>query len=186
MDTDGDGYREDPQGNKLVVNYAAMSGDAISEPLAKFYIQNWKDVGIHVELVDGRLLEFNAFYDRVKGDDPAIDIYGGAWGTGTNIDPSGLYGRTASFNYTRFTSDKNDQLLKDGTSEKAFDDAYRRDIYNQWQAYMSEEAPVIPTLNKFSLVAVNNRIKNYDIKVDADYDTFAHLELTSDKPEVGK
>lgn len=72
-----------------------------SESLAKFYLQNWKDVGLHVELVDGRLLEFNSFYDRVQKDDPGIDIFGGAWGTGSDVDPGGLYGRGASFNYSR-------------------------------------------------------------------------------------
>ncbi|KEO79597.1 oligopeptide ABC transporter substrate-binding protein [Paenibacillus polymyxa] len=188
VDTNGDGYREDPKGKELVLHYAAMSGDATAESLAKFYLQNWKDVGLHVELVDGRLLEFNSFYDRVQKDDPGIDIFGGAWSTGSDIDPSGLYGRGASFNYSRFTSEENDKLLREGVSVKAFDDNYRKDIYNQWQAYMSEEAPIVPTLFRYSLEAVNNRVANYDITRGKEYDadTFANITLTAEKAEVAQ
>ena len=43
-----------------------MSGSDVSEPLAKFFIQSWKDIGLKVELLDGRLHEFNSFYDMIK------------------------------------------------------------------------------------------------------------------------
>ena len=89
-----------------------MSGGETAEPIAQFYMQNWADVGIKVQLLDGRLHEFNSFYDQVEADDPKIDIYQGAWGVGSDPNPSGLYGRTAAFNYTRYTSEKNDELLE--------------------------------------------------------------------------
>ena len=68
-----------------------MSGGETAEPIANWYIQNWEDVGIKVQLTDGRLHEFNSFYVMVEADDPKIDIYQGAWGTGPDPDPSGLY-----------------------------------------------------------------------------------------------
>ena len=43
-----------------------MSGSEIQEPLSQYYIQQWKSIGLNVELVDGRLLDFNNFYDRLK------------------------------------------------------------------------------------------------------------------------
>ena len=64
-----------------------MSGGETAEPIANWYIQNWEDVGIKVQLLDGRLHEFNSFYDMVEADDPKIDIYQGAWGTGSDPDP---------------------------------------------------------------------------------------------------
>ncbi|WP_322922925.1 oligopeptide ABC transporter substrate-binding protein [Paenibacillus campi] len=184
VDKDGDGFREDPKGNKLVINFAAMSGDSVAEPLAQFYIQNWKDIGLNVQLVDGRLQEFNSFYDRISKDDPAIDIYAGAWGTGTDVNPAGLYGRTAQFNYSRYTSDENDKLLKEGVSEKAFDDAYRKDVYNQWQQLMVDDAPVIPTLYRYALTGINKRVKNFSVAYGAGYggDILAGIELTSETP----
>ncbi|WP_322904345.1 oligopeptide ABC transporter substrate-binding protein [Paenibacillus campi] len=184
VDKDGDGFREDPKGNKLVINFASMSGDSVAEPLAQFYIQNWKDIGLNVQLLDGRLQEFNSFYDRIGNDDPSIDIYQAAWGTGTDVNPAGLYGRTAQFDYSRYTSDENDKLLKEGVSEKAFDDSYRKDVYNQWQQLMVNDAPVIPTLYRYQLTAVNKRIKNLDITYGSGYDGdgWADIELTADKP----
>ncbi len=184
VDKDGDGFREDPKGNKLVINFAAMSGDSVAEPLAQFYIQNWKDVGLNVQLLDGRLQEFNSFYDRIEKDDPDVDIYSAAWGTGTDVNPAGLYGRTAQFDYSRYTSDENDKLLKEGVSEKAFDNSYRKDVYKQWQELMIEDAPVIPTLYRYGLTAINKRIKNFDISYGSGYgaDSLADIEVTADKP----
>ena len=80
----------------------------------------------------------------------------------------GLYGRTASFNYTRYTSEKNDELLAAGTSEKAFDSEYRKDIYNQWQALMVEDVPVAPTVYRYVLTGVNKRVVNYSIDPGSD------------------
>ncbi|MGN7386090.1 oligopeptide ABC transporter substrate-binding protein [Sporosarcina sp. SAFN-015] len=168
VDTNGDGFRENDKGEEFVLNFASMSGGETAEPIAQFYIQNWADVGIKVQLLDGRLHEFNSFYDMVEADDPKIDIYQGAWGTGTDPDPSGLYGRDAAFNYTRYTSEKNDELLAAGTSEKAFDSDYRKDIYKQWQQLMVEEVPVAPTVYRYYLMGVNKRVVNYSIDPDSD------------------
>ncbi|MBP3950050.1 oligopeptide ABC transporter substrate-binding protein [Bacillus suaedae] len=162
-DVDGDGIREDKDGNPLVINFASMSGDDIAEPLSQYYIQAWKEVGLNVQLLDGRLQEFNTFYDRVEADDPAIDIYQGAWGVGIDVDPTGLYGRTAPYNYTRYASEENDRLLAEGVSEEAFDVDYRKDIYNQWQQLMVDEIPAFPTLYRAAVVPVNNRVHNYSI-----------------------
>lgn len=164
VDVDGDGFRENDKGEPFVLNFASMSGGEIAEPLAQYYIQQWGDVGIKVQLLDGRLHEFNSFYDMVEADEPKIDIYQGAWGTGTDPDPSGLYGRTAAFNYTRYTSEKNDELLKAGTSIDAFDADFRKDIYSQWQELMVDEVPVAPTLYRYYLMGANERVVNYSIQ----------------------
>ena len=163
-DVDGDGIREDADGNEFVLNFASMSGGETAEPIAEWYIQNWADVGIKVQLTDGRLHEFNSFYDMVETDDPKIDIYQAAWGTGSDPDPEGLYGRTAAFNYTRFTSEKNDELLAKGTSEESFDLDKRKAIYDEWQELMVEEVPVAPTVYRYKLTAINKRIANFSIE----------------------
>lgn len=161
VDVDGDGFREDPDGNEFVLNFASMSGGETAQPIAQYYMQNWADVGIKVQLLDGRLHEFNSFYDMVKADEPKIDIFQGAWSVASDPDPSGIYGRTSAFNYSRFTSEKNDELLAAGTSEKAFDPEYRKDIYKQWQALMADEVPVAPTVYRYYLTGVNKRVVNY-------------------------
>lgn len=165
-DVDGDGIREDKDGNPLVITYATASSDEISEPLAQYYIQAWGAVGLKVELLDGRLHEFNSFYDRVgdKGnDDPAIDIYSAAWTVGIDVNPNGLYGTDAIYNFSRWENEDNTRLIAEGISEKAFDVAKRKEIYNEWQQLMTEEVPVFPTVYRSLVVPVNKRVLNYAI-----------------------
>ena len=112
------------------------------------------------------LQEFNSFYDRVGDtgeDDPAIDIYQAAWGVGIDVNPSGLYGRDAIYNFPRWSHEENDRLLAQGISEEAFDPDKRKEIYKQWQQLMTDEVPVFPTLYRSVLVPVNNRVHNYAI-----------------------
>lgn len=163
-DVTGDGIRENPDGEELVINFASMSGGDTAEPIANYYIQSWEAVGLKVQLLDGRLQEFNTFYDRVEADDPDIDIYQGAWGTGSDVDPSGLYGRNAQFNYTRYASEENDELLAEGASEASLDIAHRQEVYKDWQQLMVDEIPVFPTLYRAVLVPVNNRVTDYSIQ----------------------
>ncbi|MDQ7863664.1 ABC transporter substrate-binding protein [Peribacillus frigoritolerans] len=66
VDTNNDGIREDADGKEFKINFASMSGSDVSEPLARYYIQQWEQVGLDVELQDGRLHEFNSFYDLLK------------------------------------------------------------------------------------------------------------------------
>ncbi|MCZ0703631.1 peptide/nickel transport system substrate-binding protein [Natronobacillus azotifigens] len=185
-DVTGDGFREDPDGNELVINFASMSGGDTAEPLARYYIQSWEAVGLNVQLLDGRLIEFNSFYDRVgqRGeDDPAIDIYQAAWGVGSDVDPSGLYGPNAIFNFPRYESEGNDELLARGLSEEAFDHAYRQEVYSEWQEFMVEEIPVFPTVYRAILVPVNNRVVNYNIPTNAGSEIYRYqIGVTQEEP----
>lgn len=165
-DTNDDGFVENLDGEEFKLNFASMSGGDTAEPLANYYIQSWKEVGINVELLDGRLQEFNTFYDRIGeqgNDDPDVDIYMGAWGVGSDVDPAGLYGTDAMFNFPRYENEKNTELLKDGVSDDAFDLEYRQNVYKEWQELMVEEIPVFPTLYRAVLVPVNDNVLNYTI-----------------------
>src|SRR5699024_8267891 len=97
-------------------------------------------------LYEGRLHEYVAFYDMLNKDKPGIEIFAGANGIGDDPDPTGHFGRNSVGNITRYTSEKNDELLEAGVSEKAFDLDYRKDIYNEWQALMTEDAWLSPIL----------------------------------------
>ncbi|WP_040978755.1 oligopeptide ABC transporter substrate-binding protein [Oceanobacillus jeddahense] len=162
-DVDGDGMRETPDGEELVINFASMEGGDTAEPIVDYYIQSWEQVGLNVEKLEGRLHEANAFYDRVEEDDPDIDIYQGIWGTGSDVDPSGLYGPEAPFNYPRYQSEENDRLIAEGNSEESFDLEHRQAVYDEWQELMVEDIPVFPTLYRLSLEAVNERVTDYSV-----------------------
>lgn len=183
VDTDNDGIREDSDGEPLQINFASMEGGETAEPIAQYYIQAWNEVGLDVQLTDGRLLEFNSFYDRIEADDENIDIYQAAWGTGTDPAPNGLYARNAAFNYTRWATEENDQFMADFTSSEAFDEEFQRNTFVEWQKYFSEEAPVIPTLFRQQVMPVNNRVKHFDYAHNPADDFGWHtVEVTADAP----
>lgn len=183
VDTDNDGIREDSDGEPLQINFASMEGGETAEPIAQYYIQAWKEVGLDVQLTDGRLLEFNSFYDRIEADDENIDIYQAAWGTGSDPAPNGLYARNSAFNFTRWATEENDQFMADFISAEAFDEEFQRNTFVEWQKYFSEEAPVIPTLFRQEVMPVNNRVKHYDYANNPADDFGWHtVEVTADAP----
>ncbi|UUX34096.1 oligopeptide ABC transporter substrate-binding protein [Fundicoccus culcitae] len=181
VDNDGDGFVEDPNGEAFTLGFASMSGGETAEPLAQYYLQSWQAIGINVELVDGQLMEFNSFYDRVEADDPAIDVFQAAFGTGGDPNPSGLYSRDSQFNYSRFVTEENDALIAAIESEDAFDPEVRQQAFHDWQAYMMEEIPTIPTLYRYNLMAVNNRVKGYDMAIGTDV-KWTEIGLTAEQP----
>ncbi|PKR82543.1 oligopeptide ABC transporter substrate-binding protein [Heyndrickxia camelliae] len=183
-DKDGDGLREDPDGKKFHINFLSMSGGETAEPLAKFYMQCWKNVGLDVSLVDGRLAEFNSFYDMVEADDPKVDVFAGAWSTGSDVDPYGLYGEDVAFNFSRYVNEENSKLLEEGHSEKALDHDYRKQVYEDWQKLMNDELPVIPTLFRYGLTAVNNRVKDYTIEPGKTTFVWSDVSVSSNNPDV--
>jgi peptide/nickel transport system substrate-binding protein len=178
MDVDGDGFREDPNGKPFTITWATMDGEN-AETIAQFKIQCWADVGLKVELYNGRLTEFNAFYDAVEFDDPDIDMYDAAWQTGYDPNPASLWGHFSPANYTRYTSATFDAITNDIASDKAWDNEFLIQRYHDWQKTFFEEAPAIPTLWRMGIMAVNNRVKNYTT-VATDIVQSSHLiELTA-------
>ena len=180
-DTNGDGIREDKKGQPLKINFAMMSGSEISEPLSQYYLQQWKEIGLDVALVDGRLLEFNNFYERVETDDPAIDCYSAAWGLASDPNPSGFYGKSSNANYPRYTSEKIQSILDKISSEDALDPAKMKEFYDEFQQVAFEEVPFIPFLNRVDFLPVNKRVKNYDFTWDTKFD-WSKIELTAAEP----
>ena len=181
VDKDGDGIREDKDGNPLEIRLATMSGDDIAEQITQYWLQNWSDIGLKVTLTTGRSIEFNAFYDKVQADDPEIDIFMGAWGTGTNPSPMGLYSNDAAFNFSRFATEESQELLVAIDSPEAFDTDFRKEKLLAWEELMAEEAPVIPMNNRLEITPVNKRVKNFSIDYTSDLG-LEDVQLTADAP----
>ena len=183
-DVDGDGIREGKDGKPFKINLAMMSGSEIQEPLSQYYIQQWKSIGLNVELVDGRLLDFNNFYDRLKADDPAIDCFFAAFGYGSDPQQMSLFGKNSQFNKARYTSETFEKALEAQISPEALDEAKRIEIYHNYDKIFMEELPVAPQLNKMEYIVVNKRVKEYDWKYDTDMKGFdwSKIEVTAKEP----
>jgi len=180
-DVDGDGIREDKAGKKFTIRLATMAGSETDDAIDEYFRQNWKEVGLDVQLTTGRPIEFNAFYDKVQADDPEIDMFMAAWGTGTNPSPKGLYSEGAEFNFSRFVSTDLTKLLKDIDSKESMDLEKRTKAFRAWQEYMSEEAMVVPTFFRTEVIPVNKRVKNYNVDY-ANSTELQDIELTADAP----
>ncbi|TLQ20311.1 oligopeptide ABC transporter substrate-binding protein [Lactobacillus helveticus] len=157
-------YRVQPNGKPLTINLAAMAGNSTLEPITRNYIQQWKKIGLNVKLTTGRLIEFNSFYDKIENDAKDVDVFMAAWSLSSEPSPNDLYNEKAPFNFTRFVTKKNTQLLGEMDSQKAFNHKYRVDKFHEWQKYMNDEAYVVPTSNSYSIDAVNSKITGYSLK----------------------
>src|SRR5699024_10449913 len=128
--------------------------------------------------------EFNTFYERdgeTGDDDEEVDVYAGAWGVAGDVDPRGLYGRDAIFNFPRYATDENDELLEEGVSEDSFDVDHREEVYNDWQELMVDEVHVFPTLYRYTSRTGNNAVMNYSIEYDEDLYRY-EIELSEEEP----
>ncbi len=183
-DVDGDGIRENKDGSKLTINFIARTRDDANESLIQQYLLWWKEVGLNVQLVNGRTMEVNSFYDKVEANDPEIDMYTAGWNTGFDPDPTGLYGEDAKFNFTRFVSKEQTDILNKINSESAFDDAKNIEYYKEWQKYVHDQAFVFPTLIGEQITAVNKRVKYYstDIASNNPKNAINEMELVADTP----
>ncbi|WP_072748889.1 oligopeptide ABC transporter substrate-binding protein [Lactobacillus helveticus] len=157
-------YRVQPNGKPLTINLAAMAGNSTLEPITRNYIQQWKKIGLNVKLTTGRLIEFNSFYDKIQNDAKDVDVFVAVWSLSSEPSPNDLYNEKAPFNFTRFVTKKNTQLLGEMDSQKAFNHKYRVDKFHEWQKYMNDEAYVVPTTNSYSITAVNSKITGYSLK----------------------
>ena len=187
-DVDGDGIREGKDGKPIKFTFAMMSGGETAEPISQYYLQQWKSIGLNVELVDGRLLDFNNFYDRVEADDPAIDFCLAAIGFSSDPQQVSLFGKNAGFNFSRYTSDTLDAVLSATVSPEAMDDQKRIELYKNYERVFMDELPVVPQLNKYEILPVNKRVKMFDWTESrrgfgTEFD-WSQLELTAPEPIV--
>ena len=168
-DINGDGYREDKNGKPFEIKMAFMAGGDVAEPLAQNYIQSWKKIGIKAVLTSGRLLAFQNFYEKVEGDSKDIDVFFGAWGVGTTLDPTtGSAGRKSQLNYSRFVSEENDKLMGEILGEKSLTiPNYKAEAFKNWQKYYIGQAVEVPLMYRYKLTPVNKRLKNVYIGYDA-------------------
>ncbi|ASA26557.1 oligopeptide ABC transporter substrate-binding protein [Paenibacillus donghaensis] len=164
-DIDGDGLREDPQGQKLVIHYDSMSGGQSAEARTAAILQDWREVGLDVRLNGGALKDMNTFYEAVEQDDPSIELFNGVWGLSNDPDPSGLWRKQDLWNYPRWSSDRNEALIKDGISMRAYDSEYRKQVYYEWQQLLNEEVPMLFFAERQSITPVQKRVQG--VRVNA-------------------
>ncbi|MEK5240556.1 oligopeptide ABC transporter substrate-binding protein [Paenibacillus sp. FSL L8-0470] len=165
VDMDGDGLREDPKGAKFIIHYDAMNGSKTSAPRTQAILQNWREVGLDVQLNGGSLKELNTFYEAVENDDPSVELFNGVWGLASDPDPSGLWRSSDLWNYSRWYSTRSEELIREGVGTKSYDKEHRKQVYYEWQKLINEEVPMIFFAERANITAVNHRLQG--VRVNA-------------------
>ena len=183
-DVDGDGLRENKDGSKLKINFAARTRDDANESLIQQYLLWWKEVGLDIQLYTGRTIELNSFYDKVQADDPEIDMFTAGWSTGYDPNPEGLFGEAAKFNFQRYSSAEGNAIIEKISSNEAFDNSKNIQFYKEWQKYVHDQAFIFPTITGEKVTAVNKRVKYFDTKLGSNNDksSMVKLQLTANEP----
>lgn len=163
-----DGYRTDPKGKDLTITFAAMSGKPEQQAIVNNYIQKWKEVGLRVKLLNGKLTEFNSFYDNLKKTNQGnIDVFMAAWSLSSEPSAAAsMWSSNQPMNFSRFSSKTNDKLIRDVQSQAS---ATNHDHFVKsmikWQDNMNKEAYVVPIDRAYNVYAVNKKVENYSRKL---------------------
>jgi len=165
IDTTGDGFRDDPNGDPLTIIWAFPT-QPMEEIIIAHYIQNWASVGLRVELWQGRTHDIFYLWDVLDydDDDDEIDIYMGAWSPAADPSPVGSWGHII-WNASRYTSAGYDAILDRMGTPAAFDPDYMRQVFSDWQWYWYHNMPYYPTMWRMNLWAANNRVTRWDNRV---------------------
>ncbi|MCM3238027.1 ABC transporter substrate-binding protein [Heyndrickxia oleronia] len=163
-DVDGDGFREDPNGKKFVVNFGHyQTANPTFEARAKQIGQYWEEVGLKTKVT---MTEVNLYYDQLEAGDKAVEVFFGGWSTGADPDPSGLWKSDALWNYPRWVSTDSDKLLDDALNVDIVgtDEAKRKQLYVDWQKLFNEEVPAIPISELDDTYALTKRVHGVELR----------------------
>lgn len=158
-DVDGDGFREDPDGKKFVVNFAHYATqNPTFEARAKALCQYWEEVGLKTKLT---MTDANLYYDMLDKADKSMEVYFAGWSTGTDPDPTGLWSSKALWNHPRWVNEESDKLLDQALdiSVVGTDTNKRKDLYVQWQKLFMEDLPGLPIAEIDETMAISKRVQ---------------------------
>ena len=174
-----DGYRTKPNGKKLTLTLMADDSSKSQEETIKNYIQQWKELGVRVKLLNGRFQEFNTMVEKLSSGSTDYDLWFGAWGvTPEPTDIANSYTVTSAYNNGHFVTKENTELINSLKSDKAFDEKYRLKQFHKWQAYMDKEAFVVPIAFTHDTISVTKHVKNVSLDPNKDNDLWVDVALT--------
>ena len=163
FDVDGDGVREDDEGNNLVFNLATNSGNTVRERVCTIIKQDLARIGIRVNL---RFLEFNTLVSQLTStydwEAIVIGFTGGVephyginfWHSGERLH---LWFPNQEEPATRWEK-RIDELFVRGSRELQHDK--RVALYREFQQIASDNVPVIYTALAERITALRNRFAN--------------------------
>lgn len=163
FDGDGDGVREDAEGNNIVFNLATNSGNTVRERVCTIMKQDLARIGIRVNL---RFLEFNTLVSQLTStydwETIVIGFTGGVephhginfWHSGERLH---LWFPNQEEPATEWER-RIDELFVSGSHE--LEHEKRVAIYREFQKIASDNVPVVYTALAERITAIGNRFAN--------------------------
>ncbi|MFB4163661.1 peptide-binding protein [Alteribacillus sp. JSM 102045] len=157
-DTNGDGFRENPDGEEFVLNLDYPTGNKVRERSAPVIQENLEAVGLKVDLRNPR--EAAAHFEELEKNDTDWDMYLAGWSLASgDPDPNGIHGSESAYNYLRWDNEESDQLIQEAMqAPEAFELDYRKEKYSEWAELFSEELPEIPLYSENHVFAHNSSL----------------------------
>ncbi|MUV37244.1 Dipeptide-binding protein DppE [Lentibacillus sp. JNUCC-1] len=159
VDVDGDGMREDPDGEKWVLN---LNYPAEKDRFGPIIQEQLEEVGIKIDLRQPK--EFSAFLEEIENDNNDWDLYLIGWGLNRrDPDPSEIYSIKTPYNYARWNNEEANELLKQATEgPKSFEQEERAKLYSEWQGIFSRDLPELILYEEQALWGYNKRMHGID------------------------
>lgn len=162
-DTNGNGILEAPDGTELSFTYKIPVDSALTEQVALVVQQNWKAIGVEVEIQSFEYSElaqiaiFNHDFDFYTlncqfGDDPDVFAW---WHSSAATDEPGV----PSFNFDSYKSDACDELIMKARSTN--DQAERTELYNEIAKVINEDVPMLFLYCQNNSYAVPNGMEGF-------------------------
>ena len=188
---DGDEFRTNQAGDPFTLIFA-FNEAGTNHLIAQVVMQDWADVGIDVQLLDGRMQEFVSMTDMLQGDTDGgeIDIYFGAWVPGFNPNPESRWGPNAQNNRTRWSHPDLNAVFDNLASPQAWDFDFRLANYHELQYLINYHVPMIINNWRIDLVPINHRMDFFRTGVSDDMNRYGgqlpwhEIGLTRSAPYV--
>lgn len=163
VDANGDGMREDPDGNEWVLNLHYPLGNQVRERSAPIIAEFLGEVGIQVELAQPK--EAPVYFEDLDNNTESMDLILIGWSLASgDPDPGGIWRSDVPYNYPRWNNPEADALLTDAiTPPEAFDQEYRKQVYSDWQVKFGEDLPAVILYAANSLWAHNTRLEGTSV-----------------------
>ncbi|MCS1350660.1 peptide-binding protein [Mechercharimyces sp. CAU 1602] len=157
VDKDGDGFVEDPKGNKLKLKLSYPTGNPVREQSAQPITENLRAVGLDVKL--DQPAEVAVYYDNVE--QSKYELFLAGWGLTPDPDPSGIWLSTDQWNFSRWDSKESDKLIKSAVTAKDAiqDQNKRKEYYAKWTELVSDESPYAFLYSQNTIEAWNKRVQ---------------------------
>ncbi|MFU0784830.1 MAG: ABC transporter substrate-binding protein [Enterococcus gilvus] len=165
----------DAEGTKLKLGY--MTGDKIQRLQVNLIKESLEEVGFKVELSAVETAALVAEMQKPKTTKYDMYISGYIWGNDPDAYKS-QFKSDGDFNIMHYKNPKVDELFTKGSSE--LDTAKRKDIYNELQETIMEDAVFYPIVDNKKILAVNDSVK------ELDEENFAPVYIMADWSKIAK